>query len=367
MKREASIQKLPATAPPCIILVSNFLSSVGSNPGVCEALAAQLAAHGWQVITTSGQQGRVARLLDMVYTVLRTRNAYHVAQVDVHSRLAFFWAEAVCSLLNLLHKPFILTLHSGKLPEFAAQWPGRVRRLLRPANVVTTPSHYLLDKMSAYRTDLQLLPNAIDINKYSFRLRSEPQPNLIWLRAFHHIYNPQLAPRVLALLASKFSDLQMTMIGPDKGDGSLPDTQQIAMELKVSNRLVITGGITKTEVPRLMSASDIFLNTTNEDNTPISVMEAMACGLCVVSTNVGGIPYLLNHEQDALLVPPNDPAATAAAVARILTEPNLAERLSRNARQKAEQLDWSVILPKWETTLRKTAGLQNGQANAHRL
>jgi glycosyltransferase involved in cell wall biosynthesis len=100
-----------------------------------------------------------------------------------------------------------------------------------------------------------------------------------------------------------------------------------------------------------MSRGDIFLNTTNIDNTPVSVLEAMACGLCVVSTNVGGIPYLLEHEHDALLVPPNDPQAMATAVHRLLNEPDLAERLSRNARQKAAQCDWSIILPQWEALL----------------
>lgn len=84
-------------------------------------------------------------------------------------------------------------------------------------------------------------------------------------------------------------------------------------------------------------------------------MEAMACGLCVVSTNVGGIPYLLEHETDALLVPPNDPEAMAAAVRRILTEPGLAKRLSRNARAKAKQFDWDAILPQWEELLMTVA------------
>ena len=63
-----------------------------------------------------------------------------------------------------------------------------------------------------------------------------------------------------------------------------------------------------------MNNGDIFLNTTGVDNAPVSVVEAMACGLCVVSTNVGGIPYLLEHEYDSLLVPSNDPAAMATAV-----------------------------------------------------
>jgi glycosyltransferase involved in cell wall biosynthesis len=74
----------------------------------------------------------------------------------------------------------------------------------------------------------------------------------------------------------------------------------------------------------------------------------MACGLGVVSTNVGGIPYLLNDEEDALLVPPSDPEAMAAAVRRILTEPGLAVRLSQNARHTVEHFDWSVVLLQWE-------------------
>ena len=103
--------------------------------------------------------------------------------------------------------------------------------------------------------------------------------------------------------------------------------------------------------PDWLTKADIFINTTNVDNMPISVLEAMASGLCVVSTNVGGIPYLLEDESDALLVPPNDPQAMTAAVCRILTEPGLAEKLSSNARKKAEQFDWSVIMPQWEAIL----------------
>jgi glycosyltransferase involved in cell wall biosynthesis len=84
---------------------------------------------------------------------------------------------------------------------------------------------------------------------------------------------------------------------------------------------------------------------------PVSVIEAMSCGLCIVSTNVGGIPYILDNERDALLVPPRNAGAMADAVLRILNEAGLAERISYNARRKADQYDWSIILPKWEELL----------------
>jgi glycosyltransferase involved in cell wall biosynthesis len=205
--------------------------------------------------------------------------------------------------------------------------------------------------MKPYGDRLRLLPNPLDMELYRFKHRERPQCTLTWLRAFHSTYNPSLAPRVVALLAQEFPDIRLTMVGPDKGDGSFQQTVRVAAELSVTDRVELPGGVFKTDVPHWLNKADIFLNTTNVDNTPISVLEAMACGLCVVSTNAGGIPYLLEHEHDALLVPPDDPEAMAAAVRRLLTEPGLADRISRNARQKVEKFDWSIILPQWEKLL----------------
>jgi glycosyltransferase involved in cell wall biosynthesis len=141
------------------------------------------------------------------------------------------------------------------------------------------------------------------------------------------------------------------MVGPDKGDGSLQRVRRTAEELGISERIETPGGVPKQDVPVWLNRGDVFLNTTNVDNTPVSVIEAQACGLCVVSTNVGGLPYLLDHEQDALLVPPNDAEAMAEAVRMVLREPELAGRLSRAGRAKVEEFDWSVVLPRWEALL----------------
>jgi glycosyltransferase involved in cell wall biosynthesis len=156
---------------------------------------------------------------------------------------------------------------------------------------------------------------------------------------------------VLVILATQFPDVHLSMIGPDKGDGSRHSVHQLANDLRIGQLITFRGPVPKAEVPFWLNQGDIFINTTNIDNTPVSVMEAMACGLCIVSTDVGGMQYLLTHEHDALLVPANDPNAMAGAVRRILTEPGLAEHLSRNARKKAEQYDWSIILPQWEALL----------------
>ena len=80
------------------------------------------------------------------------------------------------------------------------------------------------------------------------------------------------------------------MVGPDK-DGSLEKTKQYAKEKGVLHRVRFTGGLSKTEWIELSKDYNIFINTTNVDNTPVSVMEAMALGFPVISTNVGGVPF----------------------------------------------------------------------------
>lgn len=352
-------QHVPLSTPerqPSVLLVGNFLSAATGIRGVCEDLADQLGARGWHLIITSRKRGRVARILDMLRTVWSERSRYSIAQVDVYSGPAFLWAEAVCLVLRMVRKPYILTLHGGNLPFFAGRWPGRVKCLLNAAVAVTSPSRYLLQNLSTYRDDVIMIPNPLDIRAYEFRLRRQVRPKLVWLRAFHAIYNPSLAPKTLALLVKDYDDSSLTMVGPDRADGSLHDTQEVAERLGVADRITIHGKVAKSDVPAWINKGDIFLNTTNVDNAPVSVLEAMACGLCVVSTNVGGIPYLLEHEKDALLVPSDDPEAMACAVRRIVTETGLAERLSFNARRKAEQFDWSKIMPLWETLLFSIGG-----------
>jgi glycosyltransferase involved in cell wall biosynthesis len=334
-----------------VLLVGNFLSSQIGVRTVCEDLAERLARAGWRVLTTSAKQERVARVLDMVKTAWLRRTEYRIAQVDVYSGAAFVWAEAACMTLQLAHKPYVLTLHGGNLPAFAAQWRTRVRRLLRNAQAVTAPSPYLIEQMRPFRDDLMLVPNALDLSLYSFRHRTSAAPRLVWLRAFHDIYNPVLAVKVLSRIAERFPDATLDMFGPDKHDGSLEKTKAALHNLRIQHRVNIHGRVTKAEVGACIDRGDIFLNTARVDNAPVSVLEAMACGACVVSTRVGGIPYLLRNEYDALLTPSGDDEAMANAVQRLLTNSRLVSTLSGNARQTSGLYDWCEILNQWRSLL----------------
>jgi glycosyltransferase involved in cell wall biosynthesis len=336
------------------LFIGDFSASKVGNHSVIEDLSLRLSSAEVGVLTASNKVGKLSRVADMLTTAWLHRNKVDVAVVDVFSGRAFLWAELVGRILQK-KVPIIFVLHGGALPQFARRNPKRVEKLFGMAAKIVAPSRYLAEQLSDYLDEYSLIPNPIDAQSYAFRLRDTPEPKLVWLRSFHHIYNPILAPRVVAKLSEQFPDTSLTMIGGDRGDGALEETQRLAHRLGVADRITFTGAIPKHDVARYLAESDIFLNTTTVDNTPVSVIEALATGLCVVSTAVGGVPYLVEDGTTALLVPSDDDEAMAHAVARLLTQSDLAKSLSLNGRAVAESFDWSIALPAWKKLLGSVA------------
>lgn len=338
-----------------VLLVGNFLSAGTKITGVSEMLADRLRASGWTCLCVSQLQPKLLRLVDMVTALLRWQNRFDVASLDVFSGTAFTWAEACAAVLKVLRKPFNLTLRGGNLLNFARNHPHRMHRLLASADTVVTPSRYLQRGLAGYRSEIGYLPNGMTIKDYPFRLRGRPDPTLIWLRAFHRIYNPVMAVEVLAEVLKVWSNATLTMVGPDKHDGSLVRVWDAAARLGASGSLTCPGGVPKDQVPYWLSRGDIFLNTTGVESFGVSAMEAAACGLPLITTAAGELSCLWQEGVDAILVPEGDAQAMSAGVLRILDQPGLAARLSLNARTKAESFDWQYILPQWEALFMRLA------------
>ncbi len=336
-----------------ILFIGNFLTKKGNNPGVAEDLSSLLHKSGWQTLFSSSYRNKILRMLDMILTAIYRNSQYQVACIDIFSGQAFIFAEIMSFLFSIYKKPTIGTLHGGNLAKFEAQYPRRVRKMLRRLTVVCTPSLYLQEYFSKILPNIVLIPNGIDLDRFKYKPQKEPVPKLIWVRALHEIYTPTMAVEVIKILIDQYPNISLTMVGPDKGDGSFEKVQNSITQKGLRNNIRLVGGVPKNEVPTWLSQGDIFLNTTRIESFGVSVLEAAACGLCIVTTDAGELPYLWEDGMDVLIVPKNDANAMAVAVNRILTEPGLAEKLSRNARMKAENYDWSNVLPKWNKLLKE--------------
>lgn len=337
----------PAAYYQGVLLVGNFLSASKGTRFYCEELADRLELIGTPVLRTSNRLGRLARFTDMLVTCWRMRGSYGVAYVDVYSGAGFFWAEIISRLLRFLDKPYVVVLRGGGLPEFAEPHRSSVRSFIQRATEVATPSLYLQQAFRTLRPNIRYIPNAIDLEEYPFRLRARPEPLLCWLRAFNDSYDPLMAIETIETLKNSVPEAALSMVGPVRDPGLLNAARQAVAEKGLASAVKIIGSVPKAEVATTLAQHDIFLNTTRYESFGVAVLEAAACGLPVVSTSVGEIPYLWSDEENALLVDQGDSAAMARAVLRLLTEEGLAEKISRAGRSKAETFSWDNVLVQW--------------------
>lgn len=318
----------------------------GYVPNPAEVLAPRLQREGYQCSLTSPVLNRYLRLADIVRAIMYQRSRLDVLCLQAYSGPSIVVELVVGALGRLLGKKIVMVLHGGNMPAFMSRHPHLTRHVLRYAHLIVTPSPYLAHAVQRYGFQAQVIPNMIDLEHYPFRQRRELSPRLLWMRTFHPIYNPEMAIDVLNDVRRAHPNATLTMAGQEKG--SIESVRQRVAQLGLHDHVRFAGFFDRKQKQDEFAAHDIFLNTNRIDNMPVSVVEAGAFGLPIVATEVGGIPFLLRNQQNALLVPDEDAQAMSAAVRRLLAEPDLAEQLSSGGRCLAEQCDWSRVKMLWD-------------------
>ncbi|MBL7853034.1 MAG: glycosyltransferase family 4 protein [Cyclobacteriaceae bacterium] len=331
-----------------VLYIGNKLSQFGFTPTGVEFLGELLSRQGFDVCYGGAKRGQLARLVDMVRAATR-RQHYDVVLIDLYSTRAFYYAILVAWAVRFFTKPYVLILRGGDLPARYKRSPQLTKQIMQNAARVVSVSRYLQEAFHSLRK-IEFIPNFIPIQKYPYKQRMALRPRLLWVRSLHRIYNPELAVRVVARLCTRLPDTTLTMVGPDK-DGSMKRVHALAEELGVANRVEFTGRLPKEDWIRLAAEFDIFLNTTDFDNMPVSVVEAMALGLPVVSTKAGGMSFLIEHDQDGLLLERGDVDGFVNAIEGLVTRPGWGMELARHARAKAETFAESEVARQWCTLL----------------
>jgi L-malate glycosyltransferase len=157
------------------------------------------------------------------------------------------------------------------------------------------------------------------------------------------------------LLTPQFPQLPLRMAGPDKHDGSYQAARALARSLGVEAHVEFAGPIPKAAVGAAIDRGDNFLNTSKVDNHPVTLLEAMACGACVVTTLAGGVRYFAQDGVNCLSAPVGDAVGLAAAIGELMTQRELAARVSRQARAGVEACDWPAVSARWRSSLRSAA------------
>ena len=299
------------------------------------------------------------RLLPYLWRLWRAAGRAQVMHVLANSG----WAWHLCAapalwLAYLRGTPVIVNYRGGEADAFFAHAPRHVLAALRRAALRVTPSAFLQRVFAGHGLDAQIIPNIIDLGRFTTSSARDfgAAPRLLVARNLEPIYDIATAIRTFARVREHFGSARLTVAGagPD-----LSRLRALVASLGLTDAVEFAGRIDNAAMPTLYAQADCALNTSTVDNMPISVLEAFASGVVLVSTAAGGIPDIVTDGVCGLLAPIGDDAALARAVCRVLRDPALAARLRASGLAAAAAVDWRNVRPHWLAAYRFAAAQGN--------
>lgn len=242
--------------------------------------------------------------------------------------------------------PSVVNYRGGEAEVFLLRSGPTVLKTLRRASVTVVPSPFLEQVFGRRGVACRVVPNIIDGDRFRPALESTHPASrqLVVARNLEPIYDLPTAMRAFALVRRDLPDARLAIAGSGPERERL---EALARELGIDEAVDFCGRLDRDRMAQLYRSASVALNPSLVDNMPNSVLEAMASGVPVVSTNVGGVPCIVSDGVTGLLFPPGDHREMARLVRRVLEEPGLANGLREAALADVQRFTWPRVRQQW--------------------
>lgn len=341
-----------------IAMVAPSLDILGGQGVQAAALAASLRADGHEVafipINPRFPAGlrwlrRRAYARTLLNEALYIPSLRRIRGADVaHVFSASYWSFLLAPMPAMvaarsLGKRLVLHYHSGEAADHLAHWGRLVHPWLRLADEIVVPSEYLRGVFARHGYRARVIPNVVDTSSFRYRVRQPLRPRLLSTRNFEAHYRVENTLQAFAILKKRYPEATLTLAGY----GSLERGLRERASTLGGDGVRFVGRVEPGGMPGLCDEADVFVNSSVIDNQPVSVLEAFAAGMPVVSTGTGGIAAMVRDGESGRIVPSDDPEAMAAAVAGLLEEPERAQLMAARARREAMRHTWPQVRQAW--------------------
>lgn len=298
-----------------------------------------------------------ARLLPYLATLRRETADVDVVHVMANSGWSWHLGAAPAVwIASGRHVPVVVNYRGGGAGEFFQKAMTWVRPTLRRCAAIVVPSPFLQRVFEAHGFHAAVVPNIVDLTRFhpadGARSADRGAPHLVVTRHLEPIYDNATAIAALGRLRAHYPGATLTIAGAG------PERERLlalARNAALSDAVTFTGRLDNDQVAALYRRADVAINPSLVDNMPISVLEALASGVPVVSTNVGGVPDLVRDGVTARLVPPREPASIAGAVREILENDTRREELIRAGLELARRFSWERVREEWAAVYERAA------------
>ena len=282
-----------------------------------------------------------------------------VAHVFSASYASFLIAPVPAMIVaRLLNKRVVLHYHSGEADDHLNSWGWLVHPWLKLAHHIVVPSEYLRVVFEKYGYHVHVIPNVVDLSQFKYRERRPLTPRLLSTRNLEAHYRVDVIIETFARLKRHVPDATLTIAGY----GSQESTLRALAATCGADGIQFVGRVEPAFMPHLYDRADIFLNASVVDNQPVSILEAFASGLPVITTPTGDIPALVQDQQTGFLVPPIDPDAMANAIVNVLENPDHARACCERAYASLTRFTWPAVRDAWARIYRAPSSADLGQS-----
>ncbi len=305
-----------------ILYLGNFTSLYGHQKSQIELLAPKLSSK-YDIIFGSYFKNKILRFFDFIYKIIINSNSLKLIIFDVYSSNYFYLIFLSSLIAKILNIKYICILHGGNLPARLKNNPIISRIIFGNSADLISPSEFLKNEFNKYNYKSKIIYNSVSHPLFNnCKPRKVINPKFLYVRSLMDLYNPLMAVKILNELVQFFPDTKLTMIGSYDKKNYNKIMDYVALN-KLNNNFKYMGLLTKDEWFELSNDYDIYLSTTNIDNTPVSLIEAYNLGMVVASTNVGGVPYICENNNTGILFDPVDYKKAAKHILNFFNKKNL--------------------------------------------
>jgi len=318
-----------------VLIIANYTKLVGGISGQVEILLEKFNNKSVNTTLFNTKSSNIKRFFMPIklYFISKDFDIFHVHGC---SGLGFFPILIGVIIGKISNKKIIITYHGGGLENFINSYPKLIKYFLTQANTLTVPSIYLFDILKKNSINAVHLPNVIREDNVFFKEREKIHPKLIVTRSLEKVYNISLVIKAFEKIKKKFNEITLLIVG----DGPLKsDLQKYIADNEIKD-VVFTGRVKNSEIGTMLNKADIYINPTTADNMPLSLFEAFACGLPVISTNVGGLPNFITNNENGFLINSNDVNSLIDKIEYILLNQENIRIIISNAYLTFEMYTW---------------------------
>lgn len=285
-----------------VLFIANYKENLGGISTQVDALNRMLIKEGFETSIFS-LKGNVLYRIKAFFRLIKIGKNYDVFHIHACSYKGGFLPAVIgVRIGKLLRKKIILTYHGGGANVFFKKQPRLVKRYLGKTDVNIVLSGYLNDIFKQYDIPSVTIPNIIELKDGIYRERESISSAFISIRSLTPTYNILCTINAFEKVKQLYPQATLTLLG----DGPLRNELETYVEEQHITDVTFVGCVPNEKIYDYLNKADIMLSSPIADNMPMSLMEGFNAGLLVISSRVGGIPYMIEDGVNGLLFKSRD-------------------------------------------------------------